>query len=268
MINLTDIKNKAGASPGGTVNLYLVPWLHVASIPEQDENGIITGNMVCRVGYKVSQFEFLPENCELENPSSGDSGSAYLKTQISVTIPKDDQVRLSLFSKMLNGLFIAILDQKSKAVKLAGSMDVPLLLESMSGKYGGQSSDIVGTTFKFVAKVFVAEYQGVIPTVPNTPVGVVLTSKVNVAINGQSTGSINITPSGGSGSYTYLWSNGATTQDLTALPAGTYSVTVKDAGDPWNKATLSIEITEPAARAKAWRVLESSAYCVKNTLEP
>jgi len=35
-------------------------------------------------------------------------------------------------------------------------------------------------------------------------------------------------PSGGTGPYTFLWSTGATTQDITVTAAGTYSVTVTD----------------------------------------
>lgn len=45
---------------------------------------------------------------------------------------------------------------------------------------------------------------------------------------GSATGSINITPTGGSPPYTYLWSNDSTTQDLSNLLAGTYFVTVTD----------------------------------------
>jgi len=41
-------------------------------------------------------------------------------------------------------------------------------------------------------------------------------------------GSINISTSGGNGTLTYLWSNGAITQDLSAIPEGLYSVTVTD----------------------------------------
>jgi hypothetical protein len=166
MIQLTDIKNKAGSSPGGTVNFYIIPWQQVASIPDPDANGKISTNIICKTGYNFNQFEFLPENCELQNPSSGDSGAAFLRTQIDVTIAKDDQTNLTLFSKMLNGLFIVLLDQKSKSVKLAGTLEIPMLLESMSVKYGAQSSDIVGTTFKFIGKVFVSEYNGTIPLTP------------------------------------------------------------------------------------------------------
>ena len=46
----------------------------------------------------------------------------------------------------------------------------------------------------------------------------------------QNNGSINITPVGGVAPYTYLWSNGATTQDLQNLAAGSYLVTITDAG--------------------------------------
>jgi hypothetical protein len=42
-------------------------------------------------------------------------------------------------------------------------------------------------------------------------------------------GAINLDVSGGKGNKTYLWSNGATTQDLLDIPQGTYSVTIRDA---------------------------------------
>ncbi|MEZ5014210.1 MAG: hypothetical protein R2794_07955 [Chitinophagales bacterium] len=40
------------------------------------------------------------------------------------------------------------------------------------------------------------------------------------------TGAIDITPSGGTGTYAYLWSNGATTQDISNVNPGSYTVTV------------------------------------------
>jgi hypothetical protein len=46
--------------------------------------------------------------------------------------------------------------------------------------------------------------------------------------NGQGNGSINLTVSGGTPGYSYAWSNGATTQDITGLGVGTYTVTITD----------------------------------------
>ncbi len=45
---------------------------------------------------------------------------------------------------------------------------------------------------------------------------------------GRCVGSINITVSGFKGTQTYTWSNGATTEDISGLCAGTYSVTVTE----------------------------------------
>ena len=46
---------------------------------------------------------------------------------------------------------------------------------------------------------------------------------------GGNDGSVNITVSGGTAPYTYEWSNSVATEDLTAVAAGTYTVTITDA---------------------------------------
>lgn len=53
------------------------------------------------------------------------------------------------------------------------------------------------------------------------------TSLTNPPCNGGN-GSINLSVSGGTAPYTFLWSNAATTEDLSTIPAGTYYVTVTD----------------------------------------
>jgi len=49
-----------------------------------------------------------------------------------------------------------------------------------------------------------------------------------VSCFGGNNGAINLTTTGGTPAYTFAWSNFATTQDLTGLVAGTYTVTVTD----------------------------------------
>lgn len=55
-----------------------------------------------------------------------------------------------------------------------------------------------------------------------------LDSKTNVSCNGGTNGAINISVSGGTPGYTYLWNDGNTSQDRSSLSSGTYTVTITD----------------------------------------
>ncbi|MFH2096009.1 MAG: gliding motility-associated C-terminal domain-containing protein [Bacteroidota bacterium] len=94
--------------------------------------------------------------------------------------------------------------------------------------------------------------------------GILATSFTNISnvdCNGNTTGQATVTASG-TGSYTYLWSNGDTTATVTGLAAGTYYVTVDDAGGCSGIDTLVI--TEPNALTFNTVVTHISCYGMSN----
>ncbi|MFK7949688.1 MAG: T9SS type A sorting domain-containing protein [Saprospiraceae bacterium] len=67
----------------------------------------------------------------------------------------------------------------------------------------------------------------------------------NVDCNGDFSGGVSVTATGGTGMLSYAWSNGSALASLTGIGAGTYSVTVTDEnGCP---ITVSADVTEPDA---------------------
>lgn len=67
----------------------------------------------------------------------------------------------------------------------------------------------------------------------------------NVSCNGGSNGSVNLAVSGGTSTYNYDWSNGSTTQNLSGVVSGAYSVTVTDSHSC--TASASSNVSQPNA---------------------
>ncbi|MEJ7779287.1 MAG: gliding motility-associated C-terminal domain-containing protein, partial [Daejeonella sp.] len=82
-------------------------------------------------------------------------------------------------------------------------------------------------------------------------------TKINVSCFGGGDGSVRSKVTGGTAPYTYNWSNGQKTSDVSGLPPGNYNVTIFDASGCTINQILTI--TQPAAALKA-------SLTIKNTL--
>ncbi len=83
-------------------------------------------------------------------------------------------------------------------------------------------------------------------TVADGPgVTITLDSAQDVTCHGLSNGFVSISVSGGTPAYTFDWSNGAVTEDISGLGAGNYSVDVSDVNG-CSAALSPVSVTEPA----------------------
>jgi PKD repeat protein len=79
----------------------------------------------------------------------------------------------------------------------------------------------------------------------------------NASSCGSADGSVNMAVTGGTPPYTFNWNNGASTQNITGIPAGTYSVTVTDA----NNCTRTKNTTITAPSGVTTSISKTNAKC-------
>ena len=80
-------------------------------------------------------------------------------------------------------------------------------------------------------------------------------SITNVSCFGGNNGAVTILPVG----VTYVWSNSATTQNISSLTAGTYTVVITDGNSC--KASTSATVTQPAVALTATTAITSPILC-------
>lgn len=81
----------------------------------------------------------------------------------------------------------------------------------------------------------------------------------NVSCRSGSNGSINLTPAGGTSPYSYAWSTGAVTQNVSGLPAANYNVTVADNNGCTVPASLTL--TEPTTSVSVALQTKNNISC-------
>ncbi len=93
-----------------------------------------------------------------------------------------------------------------------------------------------------------------------------ITDSTNVSCFGGNDGTAQVTATGGAGTYSYLWNDAAATTipDVSALLAGTYTVTVTDSNNCTTTSTITI--TQPLELLLTTSV-DSNASCIAGSLD-
>ncbi|MGB3468461.1 MAG: FISUMP domain-containing protein [Cyclobacteriaceae bacterium] len=124
---------------------------------------------------------------------------------------------------------------KSGLYNEALGLDLVAIRENIEGKYEELELTVTIPDFESVISQYIANLQ---------PFDIDVVSN-NVSCNAANDGSIDITINEGTSPFTYEWSNGATTEDLSSIGPGNYSVTIIDANG-YRMGVMNIAITEPS----------------------
>jgi len=118
-----------------------------------------------------------------------------------------------------------------------------------NGTYSVTITDLNGCTTQLSQSI----------TQPSAALASAVNSQVNVDCNGNTNGAIDISASGGTSPYTFIWSNGATTEDVNGLTSGIYTVTITDINGC--STIMPVNITQPSAQLNSNVTANVAADC-------
>ena len=201
---------------GGGSAPYLYTWSNAAT--SQDINGLPIGF------YSVLITD--ANGCSLN--TAANIYQPALPVSVSATITP-----ISCFGYQDGAISVVVSGGvPSYALSWSNNQNTFLVDSLVAGFYSLQVLDFNGCTSQWNFNV----------TQPTTPLLLSVAATPASCYNGNN-GTVDLTPTGGTAPYTYLWSNGATTQDLNSLLAGPYSVVVSDSNGC--QATITDTILQP-----------------------
>jgi len=209
----------ATVAPGGGNNAYSYTWSNGATTAS-------VGNLVAGT-YLVTVTD--GENCTA-------SSSAV------ITQPAPLAANTTATAQTANG----VNDGTATAVPTGGTSTY-----TYAWSNGGTTADVTGLApGTYTVVVTDANACSVIETVTVNTFNCSLSANIsgmNISCFGANNGTAMVALTGAANPVTYAWSNGATTQTVNGLAAGTYSVAVTDANNC--PATLNVSIVEPTQLA-------------------
>lgn len=112
------------------------------------------------------------------------------------------------------------------------------LTNILSGDYTVTVTDSVGCSKSMLISV---------PVDSTNLLTITLDSTITTGCTASTMGAIRVTPSGGTTPYSYMWSNSATTQDLSNITAGSYTLTLTDANGCTAQQTIAVTVDSAKA---------------------
>ena len=213
--------------------------------PENATCGLSNGSIDLNVNSGQGPFTYLWSNGatteDISNLSSGtytvtvteSSGYACTSTASATVLSSPG---ISLFATASE----ASCGQASGSIDLMVSGGTPGFIYLWSNGFTGEDPSGLPAGTYTVTVTDAANCTAVTSVTVNGTSAPVLNVLITNATCGLTNGSVNLTVVGGTPDYTYNWSNGATTEDLNNLGAGTYAVTVTDAAGCTAKTTATV----------------------------
>lgn len=205
--------------------------LTVSSTPSTCGNS--SGSAVASISSGLNPFTYAWSTGQSSSTATGLSGGMYTITitdgsgcQKSVPVAITNSDGPSIVSAV-NNISCPGQDDGSALLTVTGGTP-PYTYQWSNGLTSSSGTGLAAGNYQVTVTDNSGCISGVVIAI-DEPESLLVSTAITPLVSGND-GAINLTVSGGSQPYSFLWSNSATAEDLTGLSSGSYTVTVTDAG--------------------------------------